>query len=704
MARRSSLSSLFEARRIAVVGASARRGSVGDVVFRQLVVSRGRHAVIPVNPRYRELAGGPCLPALGAIDGPVDLAVLAVPDAALESELASAIRAGARSAAIFGPCRGVASDGSPLVERLGVMARTAGLPVCGGNGMGFVNVENGLTVCGFHQPAEAESGPVTLLTHSGSFFSAALHAASRLRYDLVVSTGNELATTMDEYLDYAVDRASTKVVGLFLETVRRPAALAAALERAASRDIPVVALKLGRTERGRAAVATHTAAIAGDHEACSAFLESHGVHTTDSPEELVDTLELFAAGRRAAPGGLGAINDSGGERTLLIDTADELGVPLPSVAADTAARLVAVLDEGLEPENPVDAWGTGRGANDVFESSFLALADDQNVGVLAYVVDLTPEEDEAASYVGVLTRTSEKTTKPVTVLASLAAAVDPGQAGRLRGAGIPVLGSRTGLLAVRHLLDHRDRRPGREPSTVAAPAAARWASRLERGGVLEATEGLELLADFGIPVVATVACAGRDAAVEAAGSIGYPVVLKTAASVAHKSDVGGVVLGLADQDGVAAAYDRLAALGPEVLVQAMAPDGVEIAVGVLADPQFGPVVVVAAGGTLVEVLEDRYAALPPIDADAAERLLRRLRVARLLDGHRSRPAAAVAEAASVIASVSALAAAIGDRLAGLDINPIIVGTEGAVAVDALVIARDDAGPDIVKSSEEGERS
>jgi hypothetical protein len=213
-----------------------------------------------------------------------------------------------------------------------------------------------------------------------------------------------------------------------------------------------------------------------------------------------------------------------------------------------------------------------------------------------------------------------------------------------------------------------------------------------------------LLADFGIPVVATVACAGRDAAVEAAGSIGYPVVLKTAASVAHKSDVGGVVLGLADQDGVAAAYDRLAALGPEVLVQAMAPDGVEIAVGVLADPQFGPVVVVAAGGTLVEVLEDRYAALPPIDADAAERLLRRLRVARLLDGHRSRPAAAVAEAASVIASVSALAAAIGDRLAGLDINPIIVGTEGAVAVDALVIARDDAGPDIVKSSEEGERS
>jgi acetate---CoA ligase (ADP-forming) len=507
---------------------------------------------------------------------------------------------------------------------------------------------------------------------------------------------------MDAYLGHAVAMGSTKAVGLFIETARHPERLASALGDAASRDIPVVALKVGKTARGRAAVATHTAAIAGDTEAFAAFLDAHGVHRVDSPEELVDTLELFSAGRRAAPGGLGAIHDSGGERTLLLDTAEELGVDVPSVTAETAAALADTLEDGLEPDNPVDAWGTGRGAVEVFETAFLALADDPRIGVLGYAVDLTPEEDEDASYVAVVARTAEKTAKPVAVLASLVDAVDPGQAARLRRLGVPVLGSRTGLLAIRHLLDHRDRPPS--PSQLPPPpaASASWRRRLAAGERLDESESLDLLADFGVPAIATLRAGAIDEALEAASSLGYPVAMKTAAGSAHKTDTGGVALDIADEDAARHAYLRLAGHGPDVVVQPMGGPGLELSLGVLVDHQFGPVVVVAAGGSLVEMLADRAASLPPLDSDGAAALLDRLRVSRLLDGYRGSPPLDRPAAADAVAALSSVAVELGDVIGGIDVNPLIVTTSGAVAVDALILPRQGAGRDNVNRSEEGE--
>ncbi|MDF2741744.1 MAG: acetyl-CoA synthetase [Actinomycetia bacterium] len=699
------LAPLLEPRSIAVVGASARPGSFGDQLVGQLLGGGYTGEVHLVNPRYAEVAGRPCLPSLAELPGPVDLAVLAVPNAALEAQLATAAGLGIPAAAIFASCL----EPEGLVERLRAIAAGAGMAVCGGNGMGFFNLEQSLRVCGYPEPKDLEPGPVAVVSHSGSVFSALLHNARGLRFNLVVSAGNELVTSAAAYLDHALDLPSTRVAALFLETVREPAAFRAALAKAAARAIPVVVLKVGRGQAAQAMVAAHSGALAGEEGAYQALFDAYGVAQVATLDELADTCELLA-GRRAHAGGLGAIHDSGGERAHLLDLAERVGVPLAAISEATRDRLAAVLEPGLPPTNPLDAWGTGNDADQIFAACIQALLDDPATAALALNLDLTTEPTPDTSYTGLAVAAAASTDKPVAVLANLSSAADPVEAAILRAAGVPVLeGTATGLAAFRHLLAHREflarggavdnpAPPSRGWATlpVGAPdtgasgsgAPARWGRRLsDAGRPLDEAEALELLADWGIPVVAAEVVASPEAARAAAERIGWPVALKTAApGVTHKSEVGGVRLGLDGPERLAAAYDDLAGrLGPRVLVAAMAGPGVELALGVVADPQFGPLVMVAAGGVLIEVLRDRRFALPPVDHRQALGLLDRLAVRPLLDGARGAPPADLDAVADAVVGLSTLAVDLGPALAALDVNPLVAGPDGCVAVDALVV-------------------
>jgi len=607
----------------------------------------------------------------------------------------------------------------PLAERLAAIARDAGMAVCGGNGMGFFNLEQRLRVCGYPEPAELEPGPVAVVSHSGSVFSALLHNRRGLRFNLVVSAGNELVTSAAAYLDHALDLPGTRVVALFLETVREPAAFRAALAKAATRAIPVVALKVGRAPAARAMVAAHSGALAGEEGAYQALFDAYGVAQVAALDELADTCELLA-GRRAAPGGLAAIHDSGGERAHLLDAAERVGVGFAAISEATRERLAAVLEPGLPPTNPLDAWGTGNDADQIFAACIAALLEDRATGALALNLDLTTEPTPDTSYTGLAVTAAASTTKPVAVLANLASAVDPAEAATLRAAGVPVLeGTATGLAAFGHLFAYRDflarlgggtlppsgagsaavkaargPRPQPAPEPALPSARERWRDRLGAGRPLDEVEGLALLADWGIPVAAAEVATDLEGVLAAAGRVGWPVALKTAApGVAHKSDVGGVRLGLDGPERLAAAYADLAGrLGPRVLVAAMAGPGVELALGVVADPQFGPLVMVAAGGVLVEVLRDRRFALPPVDHGWALAMLDRLAVRPLLDGARgARPVDRDAVADAVV-RLSTLAVDLGDRLAALDVNPLVAGPNGCVAVDALVVPAPRPGP------------
>jgi len=280
-------------------------------------------------------------------------------------------------------------------------------------------------------------------------------------------------------------------------------------------------------------------------------------------------------------------------------------------------------------------------------------------------------------------------TKPFLVLSHVSSAVDPRDAQRLRDAGVPVLeGTRTGLAAVRNMFAHRDARarPPAQLPEVAPAVTRRWRQRLASPAPLAASEPFQLLADYGIPVAPTLPAASMPEALMAAERIGWPVVLKTAVGVAHKSDAGGVRLGIADGGMLAAAYAEMSrSLGPEVTVSAMLSPGAELALGVVRDPQFGPLVMAGAGGVLVELLADRVFGLPPLDETRARGMLARLKARRLLDGFRGTPASNVATVANAIVRLSALAADAGDLISGLDINPLIAGPSGCVAVDVLVV-------------------
>jgi acyl-CoA synthetase (NDP forming) len=383
---------------------------------------------------------------------------------------------------------------------------------------------------------------------------------------------------------------------------------------------------------------------------------------------------------------------SAGKSSVGALLAAELGVPFAPLAPATRARLAAALDPGLAPANPLDVWGTGRDTEPLFAECLSALAADPAVAAVALAVDLVPEFDGDEAYPRAVLAAAARTAKPVAVLAGLPAAVDPVAAARLRAAGVPVLeGGRTGLLALRHLLDHAER-PA--PPPASGPPGARrrrWADRLAAGG-LGGADLFDLLRDYGIPAVRAIGACTRAGALLAAAQIGYPVVLKTdEPAIAHKTDVGGVRLGLAGPEAAGAAYDDLAArLGPRVLVCQTAAPGTELALGLIRDAALGPLLVISAGGVLIEIFSERSVVLPPLTRSSARVVLARLRLAAVLGGARGQRPADLDAIAGAIAGLSDLAADLGDVLAALDINPLICGPDRAVAVDVLAVPRQPA--------------
>ena len=687
------LRAMLEARSVALVGASAREGSFGRRMLAEVAKSRPRPRMYPVNPRYRQIDGEVCYPSTADLPEAPDLVLLAVPDRALEQQLELAAGAGGRSAVIFGSAHG---DG--LRSRLAEVARAAGMALCGGGCMGFANVSHGLRALGYTEPDPLPAGSVALVTHSGSVFSALLRARRGFGFTLAVSSGQELVTAAPSFLDYALDQPDTGVLALVLETIRDGDGLRRVLGRAADRDVPVVLLAAGSTAGGQAMVAAHSGALAGSDGTWEALARAHGVHRVDDLAELADTVELFAAGRRArastvAGSGIATVHDSGLERAHVVDVAESVGIPFARIGPATTARLTALLDPGLTPGNPLDVWGTGAGTRELFGGALLALAEDPAVAAAALAVDLVPELDGDESYPLAVLDTAERTGTPVAVLSNLGSAIDASWASRLRARGIPVLeGTRSGLLALRHLLDHPKQmtaaRAAAGVRSVVPERQARGVALLSNGAPDGATL-LGLLAEYGIPVPRALLVADLDGALAAAEDIGYPVVLKTGApGTAHKSDVGGVLTGIVDARHLAAGYAELAGrLGPSALVCEQAPAGVELALGVVTDPQLGPLIVVGAGGVLVELLADRVVALPPVSDRQAADLLSTLRASALLAGARGAPPADLGAVGRAIRGLSDLAIELGDQLDALDVNPLICGPWGSVAVDALAIPR-----------------
>jgi acyl-CoA synthetase (NDP forming) len=672
---------MLGAQSVALVGASERPGSFGSrMVFEAQRSSARMHLV---NPRYDSINGVACAPSLAALDEPVDLVLLGVPDAAVLGELQAAAAAGARGAVVFG-----SAHAPGLRAELASLAAAAGMALCGAGCMGFVNNATGLRALGYLEPDPLAAGGVSLITHSGSAFSTLLRANRGFGFRLAVSSGQELVTDTADYVDYALDDPHTTLIALLLETPRAARRLRAALCRAAEQDVPVVILSVGHSPRGRAMVAAHSGALAGDDVGWQAFCAQTGAVRVRDMAELCDTIELFEAGRRRRPGshGIATVHDSGAERALCADLAHDLGVAFAELGQRTLSSISDLLDEGLVATNPLDLWGTGADTRELFANCLGICAADPAVAVTALAVDLVREFDGDTAYPDAMIDVAARTDAPVAVLASVESAVDPVAANRLRANGIPVLeNARSGIAALGHLADWP--LPAETSTTIIdADRQRRWSTRLAAHD-WKALEAFALLADYGIAVPDSGVADDLDEVLAVAHAVGFPVALKTSAAD-HKSDVGGVVLGIPDEPALSAAYQAMAQrLGPAVSVHAMVEPGVEVSVGVVRDDNFGPLVVVAAGGTMVELLADRAVACPPITPAGALGMLRSLRIAPLLAGWRGGDAVAIDALAAVVAGFSHLATEIGDALDAVEANPVIASPVGAIAVDALVLPR-----------------
>jgi acyl-CoA synthetase (NDP forming) len=456
----------------------------------------------------------------------------------------------------------------------------------------------------------------------------------------------------------------------------------------------VVAVKVGRTAESGRLAASHSGAQVGQDAAYEALFDRYGVVRAATIDQLAVTLMMLAQPHPVGDGGLASIHDSGGERALFVDLAAAAGVPFSALSGETTAVLEGELDPGLPAVNPLDAWGTGHRYAETFERCLVAMTADPATALGAVVCDRGPGGRIYPEYPRFARAATAATGKPCFIVSAHQGSGSCELALETTRRGNPVLdGMAQFLTGVGHLFAHRDAcaRAPMAPPLPPPGAVEKWRFRLAQGERPDEAGALAMLSDFGIPANRGETAEDTSAALAAAARIGYPVALKTAApGLAHKTDVGGVVLGLMGPGGLAAAYEDMAGrLGPRVLVAPMAAPGVEMILGLVRDSQFGPVVTVGSGGIHAEALGDVAFALAPIDAAWARRMVDRLKLRALLEGGRGRPAADVAALCEAAARFSAMAAALGDLVAEMDVNPVVVHAAGCLAVDALVVARDD---------------
>jgi acyl-CoA synthetase (NDP forming) len=688
------LDPLLRPRSIAVLGATERAGTVGRTTIENLQKGGFAGPLYAVNPKYESVCGVRCFPSLAELPEPVEHVIFAIGDSRMEAALEDVIAHGARAATMMSSL--VIPDDRPPVLRDRILRRIreSGLLVCGANGMGFYNFAEGVWACGFQTRMHARGGNVAYISHSGSGMCGIVDSEERIDFNLVVSTGQELAVSMDQYLDFALDQPATRAVGLFMETARDPQGLTRAFAKARERRIPIVALKVGRTELSARLTVSHSGAIAGEDTVYQALFDRHGVQRVKDMDELATALIMFAQPHPVGAGGLVSLHDSGGERQLLIDLAHDARVPLTQLTPDSTQKLAALLDPGLPAVNPLDAWSTGGpDFHDAMERCFATLMADPDAALGAVVHDRIAGGGIHHGYIDYLRAGHRASGKPAFLVANRqGTGMDPRVLAATRE-GFPVLdGVPAFLRGTKCLFDYRDhlaRRRGPIPRLPESALVA-WRARLSGGVNLDENEAMGLLHDLGLPANVGRVVESEAEARAAARELGYPVALKTAVrGIDHKSDVGGVRLGLEDEASLSSAYQDLATrIGPRALVTPMiGARGVEMLLGMIHDGQFGPVVVLGSGGVHVEALADVVHALPPFDADEARRLLGRLRLNSLLSSKRHGRGLAVDELCRVAAKFSAVVAGLGDLLSEVDLNPVIVHADGCVIVDALVVGQ-----------------
>ena len=689
------LQPLLKPSSIAVLGASQKSGSVGNEVIVNLLRGGFEGSIYPVNPGYEEILGIACYPSLVDLPARPDMVIFAISDRRIESALDEVIALNIPACTIFSALI-LDNDSTPnLKQRIATKAQNAGLLVAGANGMGFYNVRDRVLAGGFDTRDHPYPGNVSLISQSGAGMSGIVDCEQRLQFNLAVSSGYELTVSMEDYLDYALDLKETKVVGLFLETSRYPHKLIQAFKKANQRRIPIVVLKVGRTDLAAELAVSHSGALAGSDQCYNAVFDRYGVQRVDDMDQLATTLIMFAQTDQITQGDVVSLHDSGGERQLMIDLADSLKVPLTKLQPSTITQLENLLDAGLPAVNPLDGWGAGGpNASAMMADCFTALLADTGAALGAVIHDRGPNSEVYSSYLNYLHQAHAASGKPVFLVANRQGSGTDELAITSTHNGFAVIdGVSQFLIGARCLLNYRDFQL-REPMSSVGIDQTKcdyWRQRLQAETKVTETLASQCLANLGIPMLQSILVGSEKELALAAASVGFPLVLKTAQpEIDHKSDVGGVVLNIANQADLLKAYREIAdRLGPKGMVAPMLQSsGIEMILGISRDSQFGPTVVAGFGGIFAEVLSDVAVLIPPFNATTVKRVLENLSMADLLKGARGASKVDVDSYCEVAARLSEIAVAFSDTLVEVDINPIMLTVDGCVGLDALMVLAD----------------
>jgi acetyltransferase len=662
---------------VAIVGASE-RAKWATQIFQNLRRFGYPGKVYPVNPRVSEVWGTRCYPDLASLPEPPDHALVIVPAPAVQGVVETGVKAGLKSATIYASQIGEGED-PEIVARgaaLKSLIESSGLVVCGPNCMGA----NALRERYFGYPntelCELTPGAVALVTQSGGTlqYLGQVGAHRGVKFSYMISSGNEINLDLADYINFLVEDAHTRVITLFIEGIRRPRLFMAAAAKALAAGKPIIAIKTGKSQKSRDSARSHTGAIAGDYAAFSAVCERYGIVVCPTLDDMIEMTLAFQNGRWPKGNRVGWVTTSGGTVDLLYDHLDEAGtLATPDFAAATKARLRPLVSAELALKNPLDAGNPGGEA----ESAELcrAVAADPDVDMLAW--GSTMPSGKRARDPTLLRSVAESTDKPVIAFVRMNFPVERSAVEFQDQVGFPYLMGLPQTVRALSALAFYGARAGRDIPPLPPP---RGDAKLLEGTAFAAT-----LADRGLTPPRSALAASPEDAAKVAAELGFPVALKIVSTeISHKTEVGGVRLNLNSPDEVARAAEALAmgfrkaAPGAPLdgfLLQEMI-DGTEIIVGARLDPLFGPLLLVGAGGILVELVKDVTCRLLPISPQDARAMIGELKVAKLLEGFRGRPPADLDALTRAICGLSELYLDHRHLVADIEINPLIVRGKG----------------------------
>jgi acetate---CoA ligase (ADP-forming) len=689
-----SIQKLLNPRSIAIVGASDKVGPGFNAWNALKHVGFGGNTYL-VNPTKTELLGQKCYSSLDAIDGDVDAVFVAVKAENVLEVAKQAVAKKAGGMAILSSGFGDAgAEGLSLQNELASYAAEHNLSVCGPNCLGLLNFAGKTALFGTSLPDAVKRGGIAAIVQSGSIGIALLNSARGLGLSHMITSGNEAVTATADYLEALIDDPAVKTVIVFAEQIHKPAKFMAMTRKAADAGTPIIVLKSGRSEKGQAAVMAHTGAVAGSVEACDAALAASGAIQVFSLDELIETAALVSQIKtRPTARAIGALSLSGGEIALALDAAEESGVVFAPLG-EAEAKIKPLMPEFSHLANPLDLTWVGLYDPKVAEQCAKAFGELKDVGALVLMQDAptglgTQQAARYATLLAAVARGSEAAGKPLVAVSNLSDEPHPELARVAHETGTPYLrGTREGLAAIArylcwavHSFDRKApvSRPGEKES--AAKLLSQFRTPAEH-------EARAILASYGIAGPKEKYVTSADDAAIAAESIGFPVVLKgVVPGMLHKTEAGLVKLRLSDAQAVRDTAGSMKA--PGYLVQQMVSSVAELFVGARVDPDFGPLIVVGAGGVNVELCKDVAVRLAPISEQEALEAIAATRVSRLLSGWRGAKPADIEALAKTVSALSRFIADFKSDVSEVEINPLAVLEQGSgcVALDALIVMR-----------------